>query len=88
MQPVAQAAGAIKVTMDEAKEQLDALFEAALRGEEVIITHGKAQFTLVPREAANGGDPEPKSGFGSLRGTFKMSPDFNEPLEDFKEYME
>jgi hypothetical protein len=25
---------------------------------------------------------------GCMKGTFKMSPDFDEPLEDFKEYME
>jgi hypothetical protein len=25
--------------------------------------------------------------FGSAKGTFKMSKDFNEPLDDFKEYM-
>jgi len=25
--------------------------------------------------------------FGALKGKFKMSPDFDEPLEDFKEYM-
>lgn len=28
----------------------------------------------------------PKAGF--LKGTFKMSPDFDDPLDDFKEYME
>ena len=26
--------------------------------------------------------------FGELKGNFKMSEDFNEPLEDFKEYMQ
>jgi len=25
--------------------------------------------------------------FGSAKGKIKMSPDFNEPLDDFKEYM-
>ncbi|HLP47510.1 MAG TPA: DUF2281 domain-containing protein [Candidatus Kapabacteria bacterium] len=25
--------------------------------------------------------------FGSCKGMFEMSPDFDEPLEDFKEYM-
>ncbi|WP_439557759.1 type II toxin-antitoxin system VapB family antitoxin [Dyadobacter sp.] len=25
--------------------------------------------------------------FGMMRGTFKMSDDFDEPLEDFKDYM-
>ena len=26
--------------------------------------------------------------FGSGKGTFKMMPDFDEPLDDFKEYTE
>lgn len=26
--------------------------------------------------------------FGSAKGTFVMKPDFDEPLEDFKEYMQ
>ncbi len=26
--------------------------------------------------------------FGSCKGFFKMSPDFDEPLDDFKEYMQ
>ena len=28
-----------------------------------------------------------KAGFGGAKGMFIMSPDFDEPLEDFKEYM-
>lgn len=27
-------------------------------------------------------------GFGCLKGKIQMAPDFDEPLEDFKEYME
>ena len=27
-------------------------------------------------------------GFGALKGKISMAPDFDEPLEDFKEYME
>ena len=30
-------------------------------------------------------NPKPK--FGSGKGMFKMKPDFDEPLEDFKDYM-
>ena len=33
----------------------------------------------------NSQNKSPKAGF--LKGTFKMSPDFDEPLEDFREYM-
>jgi mRNA-degrading endonuclease RelE of RelBE toxin-antitoxin system len=29
----------------------------------------------------------PKPKFGSAKGMFKMMPDFDEPLDDFKEYM-
>ena len=32
-------------------------------------------------------DPNRKSGFGALKGMFVMSDDFDEPLEDFKEYI-
>lgn len=31
-------------------------------------------------------EKNPKAGF--LKGTFKMSPDFDDPLDGFKEYME
>ena len=30
----------------------------------------------------------PRRRFGSGKGIFRMSPDFDAPLEDFKEYME
>ena len=35
----------------------------------------------------HGDDNKPKPKFGSGKGMFKMSPDFDDPLEDFKEYM-
>lgn len=31
--------------------------------------------------------PQKKAVFGSYKGVFKMSDDFNEPLKDFKDYM-
>ena len=44
----------------------------------------------IPKNTANGNKDKtekktPKAGF--LKGTFIMSEDFDEPLEDFKEYM-
>lgn len=35
----------------------------------------------------NGKNIERKPVFGSAKGMFTMKPDFDEPLEDFKEYM-
>lgn len=40
---------------------------------------------LATRTSKNQKKAKPK--FGSGKGTFVMKPDFDEPLEDFKEYM-
>lgn len=32
-------------------------------------------------------DPKKQPQFGSAKGVFQMSPDFDEPLDDFAEYM-
>jgi hypothetical protein len=42
--------------------------------------------TLKPANGSVEGANELK-GFGCLRGRMQMGPDFNEPLEDFKDYM-
>ena len=44
-------------------------------------------FLVAQAEEENKGKPKPKPVFGSGKGMFIMSPDFDEPLEDFKEYM-
>jgi hypothetical protein len=41
-------------------------------------------FLLSKEEKKN---PPCKPKFGSVKGMFKMHPDFDEPLEDFKDYM-
>jgi|GEM_PF-456228 len=35
---------------------------------------------------AKGKEKKPKPKYGSARGMFVMKPDFDEPLEDFKDY--
>ena len=42
----------------------------------------KAELEPVRRE----GEPPNLRGFGCLRGKIRMAPDFDEPLEDFKDY--
>ena len=72
------------VTLDEAKTRLVDLIEAAAAGEEVFITKDEAlSVQLVPRVVK-----KRKRQFGSANGLISMAPDFDEPLEDFKEYME
>jgi prevent-host-death family protein len=69
------------VTIDEAAEQLSDLIDAALRGEEVIITKDGSVVRLIPDTPVKPRKP------GSATNQVWMSDDFDEPLEDFKEYM-
>ncbi|MBI1915678.1 MAG: DUF2281 domain-containing protein [Planctomycetes bacterium] len=73
------------VTLQEAQARLPELLGQLLPGEEITITdHGqplaqvkKLERTLWPSKA------------GCYRNAeFWMAPDFDAPLEDFKEYME
>ena len=52
-----------------------------------VINHNGIPFSLVaPQERK--GTMSREDVFGCMRGQFKMTEDFNAPLEDFKEYME
>ncbi len=75
-----------QVSLEEAAQKLPELFDAAMRGEEVLVTaNGEVNATiqLVPR-AADARRPQ----FGSAKGKIWMADDFDAPLEEFKEYME
>jgi len=59
---------------------------------ETLPEHMKAEVSdfvdlLIRKAAGSEKDDKPKPKFGSGRGTFKMAPDFDAPLEDFEEYM-
>jgi prevent-host-death family protein len=70
------------VTLQEAKYQLAKLIAQAARGEDVIITDDKgASFRIIPVESEIA---VPK--FGSAKGLIKIADNFDDPLEDFKEY--
>ena len=74
-----------QVTLEEAAQKLPELFDAAIRGEEILVTaNGELNATIqfVPREAKRRRRP------GSAKGKIWMSDDFDAPLEEFKEYME
>lgn len=71
-----------QVNLKEAQTRLAELIEEVLRGEEVVITRSDgASFKIVPLPTV---EASPK--FGSAKGKVRMSDDFDEPLEDFKEY--
>ena len=71
------------ITITEAAKKLPALIDAALSGEEIVITDGdRSLVRLTPTTPIK---PRPK--FGSAKGLITMSDDFDEPLEDVKDYM-
>jgi prevent-host-death family protein len=75
------------VSIQEAQAQLAELIRCLTPGAEVIITeNGQPVARLLPPA----GQPQRQAPrLGTLRGTvLYMAPDFDAPLEDFKEYME
>lgn len=72
------------VTLEEAKAHLVDLIEAAATGEEIFIAKNEDfSVQLVPHVIKRR-----KRQFGSAKGLISMTPDFDEPLEDLKDYTE
>ncbi|MGZ3301585.1 MAG: type II toxin-antitoxin system Phd/YefM family antitoxin [Isosphaeraceae bacterium] len=74
------------VTIEEAQNKLSELIHRLVPGEEVVITENDQPVARLART-------EPKTQWpckaGSAKGTIHwMAPDFDAPLEEFKEYME
>jgi antitoxin (DNA-binding transcriptional repressor) of toxin-antitoxin stability system len=74
------------LSIQEAQAQLPELVHGLTFGDEVVIVENdQAVARIVP---AAGQPPRAPRRPGTLRGTvLYMAPDFDAPLEDFKEYM-
>jgi antitoxin (DNA-binding transcriptional repressor) of toxin-antitoxin stability system len=73
-----------EIELDKAKSQLDALIQAALNGEEVVLTcNHEPVLKLIPVSQST-----PRRKAGTAKGMISMTEDFDEPLEDFREYMQ
>ena len=71
-----------RIDMEQVRLQLEELLDIVNQGEEVIITKDEqplAKLIALPKK--------PKRQFGSAKGLIQLQDDFDEPLEDFKEYM-
>ncbi|MGE0682485.1 MAG: type II toxin-antitoxin system Phd/YefM family antitoxin [Candidatus Binatia bacterium] len=72
------------ITLEEAQAHLAELISQLVPGEEVVITDNQqpvARLLLVK--------PKALRKLGTMRGSVKyIAPDFDAPLDDFKEYME
>ncbi|MBE9014740.1 type II toxin-antitoxin system prevent-host-death family antitoxin [Chroococcidiopsis sp. CCALA 051] len=72
-----------QVNLVEVSQQLSELIEAAMRGEEVIITKDEQLLIQLTPLLATQRRRQPES----AKGLVIISDDFDEPLEDFKDYM-
>ncbi len=80
----------VQVTIEQAQQTLDSLITDALNGEDVCIKQGDAPAVrLTPIHPGQSlqvrGDPRIP---GLAKGLIKIESGFDDPLEDFKEYME
>jgi len=72
----------MKVGVYEAKSKLSQMIDKALEGEEVVITrNGNDTVKLVPIKKKK------KSWIGMYAGQGKIHDNFDDPLEEFEEYM-
>jgi len=75
----------LQVNIHEAKTQLSKLIQAALNGKQVIIAKGNkpvVRLEVLPEAQGN-------RQIGNAKGlVLSMADDFDEPLDDFREYME
>jgi antitoxin (DNA-binding transcriptional repressor) of toxin-antitoxin stability system len=69
------------VDLREAQQRLEELFDEAVAGHEVVIGRRDGAAVRLTPVAAEG-----RPRFGSARGLFTMSEDFEAPLEDFAAY--
>ncbi len=71
-----------QISAAEAVTEFDQLLNKVVQGQEIIIIgEDGSAFKLVALSR------KPKPVFGSARGLIQISPDFDEPLEEFAEYM-
>ena len=73
----------LNVDIVRAENCLSELIAQSIGGKEIVIT--RSGQPLVKLVALTG--QKRKRRFGSAKGLIKISDDFDEPLEDFREYM-
>jgi prevent-host-death family protein len=76
------------ITVEEAQAKLKEIIHQLAPGEEIVITENHkpiAKLVSEPKQQSR----QPRPGPGLCKGEIVyMAPDFDAPLEDFKEYME
>lgn len=71
------------VTIGEAKTNFSKLVRRAEAGEEIVVRRGSEPVARIVPLKRRGG----VTGRGSMKGEVRIGKDFEEPLEEFAEYM-
>jgi antitoxin (DNA-binding transcriptional repressor) of toxin-antitoxin stability system len=75
------------ITVDEAQAKLKEIIHHMVPGEEIVITENRQVIAKLVSEPTKLPNQRPAPGLG--RGSIVyMAPDFDGPLEEFKEYTE
>jgi antitoxin (DNA-binding transcriptional repressor) of toxin-antitoxin stability system len=72
-----------RIELDQVAEHLAELIEEVQQGGEVVLTKGDQPVAKLTKYQA----PVGKRRLGTAKGLITISDDFDEPLEDFAEYM-
>jgi len=73
----------IQVNIHHAKTHLSKLIQKAIEGEEIVIAKDNKPIVKLTQIFDNA----PHRKLGSAQGMIHLAADFNEPLDDFTEYM-
>lgn len=71
------------IDLDKFQENLPELVRLAADGEEIVIIKDHKPFVKLVSAL----ERKRQRQFGSAKGLIEIADDFDEPLEDFKEYM-
>lgn len=79
----------VHITMQEAQASLPALIQQMASGSQIEVTDNGVPVVTITRYASGPGTVKPRRVLGDQAGSvLYMAPDFDAPLDDFKEYME
>ncbi len=76
------------VRLEDAVNSLSALIQKVMNGEEVFITQNQKPIAKLVSVSDAPAKPKKLIKAGSAKGLIKIADDFDEPLEDFREYMQ
>ncbi|MFM7880823.1 MAG: type II toxin-antitoxin system Phd/YefM family antitoxin [Microcystis panniformis] len=73
----------LQLNLNEAQNQLPELLKAVSEGQQVIIQNNEGQDFQIISLAPTVKHPQ----YGSAKGIVKMLDNFDDPIEEFEEYM-